>query len=72
MEDFYNLNLWLEANRDVLMKLKECGAMMILLHTTREKILSLFITDLIKTGQITEKKSLNKLNLNNLKDTFNN
>lgn len=46
--------------------------MMILLHTTREKILSLFITDLIKTGQITEKKSLNKLNLNNLKDTFNN
>lgn len=71
MEDFYNLNLWLEANRDVLMKLKECGAMMILLHTTREKILSLFITDLIKTGQITEYKSLNKLNLNNLKDTFN-
>ena len=71
MEDFYNLNLWLEANRDVLMKLKECGAMMILLHTTREKILSLFITDLIKTGQITEYKSLNKLNLNTLKDTFN-
>lgn len=54
MEDFYNLNLWLQASRDVLMKLKECGAMMILLHTTGEKILSLFITDLIKTGQTAE------------------